>query len=61
MEEEEHYWAPSWSDATRDEWIDDYLSGRPVLMPHVEHGDGECEHCDVLRSLMRRADEEQER
>lgn len=48
-------YAPDWTEAERARWREDYAAGRPVLLPHLEHG--ECSHCDLLRMMMREVDD----
>jgi hypothetical protein len=50
-------WADKWNSAEREQWIEDYVAGMPVPLPLEEHDEGECEHCDALRVLMRDADD----
>lgn len=50
-------YAPDWTEAERAQWREDYSAGRPVLMPHPEHDDGECSHCDLLREMIREEDD----
>lgn len=50
-------YAPDWTAAERERWLEDYAAGRPVLLPHEEHDDGECSHCDLLRSMICQAEE----
>lgn len=54
-------YAPNWTAEQRDQWKAAYIAGRPVLLPHAEHDTGECSHCDLLRALMREAEDEQSR
>jgi hypothetical protein len=51
-------YAPDWSDEQRAEWKRDYDAGKPVLLPHPEHEPGECDHCDLLRQLMKESDDD---
>jgi len=53
--------ADNWPPERREQWIRDYLAGRPVNLPMPEHEDGACGHCDALRALMREADERDDR
>lgn len=48
--------APSWSAKTREEYKRAYLAGEPIQQPLLEHEDGTCQHCDLLRELQREAD-----
>lgn len=57
MSASDRIYAPNWTAAERERWMADYAAGRPVLLPHEEH-DGECDHCDLLRAMMRESDGE---
>lgn len=46
-----------WTEEEREAWIADEMAGRPVLRPHAEHEEGECNVCDSLRRLQRVAEE----
>jgi hypothetical protein len=49
----------TWDEQRRRRWIEDYNAGRPVLLPWAEHESDMCNTCDVLRALMREAEEQQ--
>lgn len=49
--------AADWDEAERKAWIWAYLAGLPVQLPLREHPEGECSHCDALRTLLEQVDE----
>lgn len=49
--------AADWDEAERKAWIWAYLAGLPVQLPLREHPEGECSHCDALRSLLEQVDD----
>ncbi len=46
-------YAGDWTPEQIDKWKRDYAADQPVLLPHYEHEEGECGHCDLLRQWMR--------
>jgi hypothetical protein len=49
----------NWTKNERESWITDYLAGKPVEWPSLDHGLDDldvCDHCDALRELMAEAD-----
>lgn len=55
---DDRIYAPDWTPEERERWMADYAAGRPVLLPHQEHDEGECDHCDLLRRWMREVDDD---
>lgn len=44
--------AADWTPDEVEAWKAAYRADEPVLLPHVEHEEGECDHCDLLRKWM---------
>lgn len=51
-------YAPDWTKEQEKAWMKAYDAGDRVLLPHLDHEEGTCNHCDKLRELMNRVDSE---